>query len=425
MALLTRYVSVAIERGLIDEWHVWDFARNDEDRAWLSAKFPQVRMTPGSHTPYFDANMILCSSNKKFKFSVSASNDVHIGLRPTEPGADAIEIVLGGWSNQSSIIRSMPGSELDLSEGERTQRRVLAYEVTPQVLGEYEFTDFSVELTKSSVSVLRGDKVVIRADQLALASHYSVGYRTGYGANAEWRFVHWEDRGAYLFLSTYSGRPVPQRDFETNEIPFYHRFYAHYGRIPSAYRDDIFLKCDDDIVFIDLDRLAAFIEFRKTERDYFLVSANVINNGVCAYFQQQTGQIPETLMNFELPYEGHCGSLWESAERAGALHEFFTTNCETNILPRAEPWLQIWNKRFSINFVSWLGEDFAHIPEIMIDDEAYLSYHARWHSGKKNVIWGGLFVSHLSFYSQEAGLDLAHTLDSYKRLADRILPLEG
>jgi len=382
-------------------------------------------MTPGIHTPYFDANTTLGTSNKKLEFSVLASNDVHIGLRPTDPGAEAIEIVLGGWSNQSSIIRSMPVSELDLSEIERTQSRPLAYEVTPQVLGEYEFTEFSVELTESSVSVLHGDTTIIRTDQLPTGQNYNVGYRTGYGANAEWRFAKWRDQGAFLFLSTYNGRPLPQRDFETNEIPFYHRFYAHYGRNPKVYRQDIFVKCDDDIVFIDLDRLAAFIEFRKTERNYFLVSANVINNGVCAYFQQQKGQIPETLMKLELPFEGHCGSLWESAEKATALHQFFTANCETKFLTSAEPWLQTWNKRFSINFVSWLGEDFSHIPEIMVDDEAYLSYHARWHSGKSNVIWGGLFVSHLSFYSQEAGLDLAHILDGYQKLADRILPLEG
>ena len=37
MQLLTRYVGAAIERGLIDEWHVWDFARNADDADVVAA----------------------------------------------------------------------------------------------------------------------------------------------------------------------------------------------------------------------------------------------------------------------------------------------------------------------------------------------------------------------------------------------------
>ena len=46
MELLARYADAAIQLGLIDEWHVWDFARNAEDRAWLRSLFPATQVTP-------------------------------------------------------------------------------------------------------------------------------------------------------------------------------------------------------------------------------------------------------------------------------------------------------------------------------------------------------------------------------------------
>ena len=58
-------------------------------------------------------------------------------------------------------------------------------------------------------------------------------------------------------------------------------------------RHRCFLKCDDDIVYLDIDKLGDFVEFRRTNPNYVVVSANVVNNGVCAYFQQEAGSLPE------------------------------------------------------------------------------------------------------------------------------------
>ena len=58
-------------------------------------------------------------------------------------------------------------------------------------------------------------------------------------------------------------------------------YYTYYT--DAKYKEDIILKCDDDIVFIDLSKLPEFIEFVK-QHDYDLVFAITINNGVSAYF---------------------------------------------------------------------------------------------------------------------------------------------
>jgi hypothetical protein len=76
------------------------------------------------------------------------------------------------------------------------------------------------------------------------------------------------------------------------------------------------MKCDDDIVFIDLYKLPNFINFIRNN-NHDLVFANTINNGVSAFFQQNKFElIPKTLMDLEYPPNGLCGSLWESGKKA-------------------------------------------------------------------------------------------------------------
>src|SRR5947209_1066751 len=53
MQLLTRYAAAAIDAGLIDEWHVWDFTRTVEDAQWLRQMFPDVQTTPSHTLEYF------------------------------------------------------------------------------------------------------------------------------------------------------------------------------------------------------------------------------------------------------------------------------------------------------------------------------------------------------------------------------------
>ncbi len=56
--------------------------------------------------------------------------------------------------------------------------------------------------------------------------------------------------------------------------------YRYYGH-NTDYADCLFVKLDDDIVFLQTQRFGAFIAAIDAHRDY-LVSANVVNNGACS-----------------------------------------------------------------------------------------------------------------------------------------------
>lgn len=195
----------------------------------------------------------------------------------------------------------------------------------------------------------------------------------------------------------------------------YYQHYAHY-----RYKNDIIIKCDDDIVFIDITKLPGFINFIKNN-EYDLVFANTINNGVAAYYQQNYfNLIPYEEMTLEYPHQGFEGTLWESGKKAEKIHNYFIKNykkfinCE-NL--QITPHIKI-KTRFSINFFGYKGKDWHKIMDCYMDDERNLTTEYIKHPKSfNNTLYTPLFVSHLSFNKQvETGINTDELINKYHEL---------
>jgi len=140
--------------------------------------------------------------------------------------------------------------------------------------------------------------------------------------------------------------------FSVNNKHSWKEYYQYYAHRQKQFQDSIMIKLDDDIVYLDINKFSNFIKFRREHSNFFIVSANVINNGVCAYFQQKHGCIPKELMELEYPSNGFCGSLWENGEKAYQLHQYFINHSD------CFSWqgYTAFSDRLSINFISWLGK---------------------------------------------------------------------
>lgn len=187
MELLAGYVGEAIRRNLIDEWHVWDFSRNDDDGRWLASRFPIVGRTADDPT-YSVAGELVPGS--PWRSRVRASNDVHIGLAPDpgNPEAPAYELVIGGWRNQRTVLRQVRSAELFLNEHERQLDRPppVAELYTPGILSQHIFRDLELSVGASGLA-LSVDGNTVLAD-VGGNGAYSVHVKTGYGSDGEWRF---------------------------------------------------------------------------------------------------------------------------------------------------------------------------------------------------------------------------------------------
>lgn len=215
-------------------------------------------------------------------------------------------------------------------------------------------------------------------------------------------------------------------------------YYEYYDQHRLLYPNDIIMKCDDDIVFIDVFQLPYFIRRFQEEESLFdgVLFANIINNGITAHYQQKILNLlpEEELGEFEYPEGGFCGSLWNSGERANKLHDYFLQNWEKIILPQTrrtsnttsnnlddvdyQPEFIPLTTRFSINFFAMHVKNWYKIRDIGNDDEYLLTYGATKYNIMKNYISNNFFVSHLAFYKQEKDLDTSRLLSRYEALYD-------
>jgi hypothetical protein len=193
----------------------------------------------------------------------------------------------------------------------------------------------------------------------------------------------------------------------------YKAAYEYY--CSPEFKDTFFIKCDDDVVYIDPSQ-TSFIDFLKmvknidAKSDYFMVSANVLNNGFCAYMQQNKHElIPSNIGIFSFPCEhGEPGmaleQYWDHGRKSQLLHEYFLSNndwfvemshhCQTEKVEKGF--------RFSINFVGFKQDILPSYVKTnkCLDDEHYLTVEMSKQLQKNVIICSPLVVSHLSFYSQ-------------------------
>ena len=228
----------------------------------------------------------------------------------------------------------------------------------------------------------------------------NIYFKTGYGSVGDLSFNTTHNKGFY-FMDT----------CEKN----WKNYYNYYN--DKNFENDIILKCDDDIVFVDLYKLPKFIDFIKNN-DYDLVFANTINNGVSAYFQQNKyNLIPKKIMDLEYPHGGLCGSLWKNGKKAEKLHDYFIKNYKKFLDYEYNNEIIPINTRFSINFFGYKGKNWHKIKDSYSDDEHNLTVDYVKKRKFNNILYTDFYVSHLSFYKQnKTGINLNKLICDYHKL---------
>jgi hypothetical protein len=86
-------------------------------------------------------------------------------------------------------------------------------------------------------------------------------------------------------------------------LEFHHPNVIHYNKsIFSIHpfwknttdENTVYIRLDDDIVWMEENYLKNLYEFRIKNPSYFLVSGNVVNNAICDHFHQNMGVYPPT-----------------------------------------------------------------------------------------------------------------------------------
>lgn len=163
--------------------------------------------------------------------------------------------------------------------------------------------------------------------------------------------------------------------------------------------DDVIIKSDDDIVFIDTDQFDSFVERRRKLDKFVLVFPSIINNKACAQAQREFGLLdPKEFTNENI--EG----LWTNATIAEFLHQSFINNFQKFIEKSRKDGgdypvhLQLGgNEIININFFAILAKDLGIFQQAVgRDDEQFLS-RVGFHYMDMSMV-----VSHLAFAPQRS-----------------------
>lgn len=192
-------------------------------------------------------------------------------------------------------------------------------------------------------------------------------------------------------------------------------FFPH-----AAASDAVYIRLDDDIVWMNQHALYDLAVRRIADPVPFLLYGMTINSGLTSYIYQRLGIVPTI--------HGICGYHvvddvgWKNPEFVKALHYQFLNT------PYASRWATMdWNlldfERHSINVISWLGEDAQKwADKVDLDEEQFLSVTLPRKLNRPNRIFGSALFTHYAYYSQRPQVDAdTGIIEGYRRLAGLVV----
>lgn len=203
------------------------------------------------------------------------------------------------------------------------------------------------------------------------------------------------------------------------DIPFNSNYSIHTFFKHACDPNKIYIRLDDDIVWLESNFIKKLSTFRYENPQYFLVYGNIINNAIVDHLNQRFGNLKITK---KIEYNALDFNGWANPEVAEEKHKMFLKNIFNNNIEKFKfkQWILDIYERVSINCISWLGSEFAKFNGIVgIDEEYWLSQVKPSELEKPNIIYGEVVCVHYAFHTQREHLNRkTNILSEYKFISE-------
>lgn len=245
-------------------------------------------------------------------------------------------------------------------------------------------------------------------------------------------------------------------------------------------RRHLYIKIDDDVLFIDEHAIPELVDARMKHPDAFIVSANIVNNPLLGwvhyrmgalhpYLPEMTAPSPSAAAEWRAskqpswtgpkdfrfgldkppPFEGHrwlpvrdsshsirdtpvaeiqydaFGTGWNKWAIGAQEHASFLENLEKDQLDLYRTTSKIWDfsgDRLSINFIAVWGDDIVDNSPIAQDDEPAITMDIPKKLGRSSIVASHALVTHFTF-GQQTELEQTNLLARYSAYAhEKICP---
>lgn len=198
--------------------------------------------------------------------------------------------------------------------------------------------------------------------------------------------------------------------------------YRFYNRLKDT--DAIYVRLDDDIVYVDPATIPLIVRMKLARSDLFLIFPTIINNTRMSYWLQQAGVIPEDwgkLTDVFLEPTAWRSAAFDAklqrkaldAINAGTFRRDFTMPDRVTTGRSSEGTA---NNHISVNAFVIDGRDMAAC-EVTWDEEGYLSDTRPAQLRRFNGVKGDAAVVHFAYHPQTAEMERTGMLEEYSRIA--------
>jgi len=182
--------------------------------------------------------------------------------------------------------------------------------------------------------------------------------------------------------------------------------------------EEVYIRLDDDIVYIKKGSLAKLFDERIKDVTSFLLYGNIINNCIMTHIHQRVGNFGLNYGKAEYLCMGNVG--WRDSKFAEIIHREFLEKYIDGFDFSIPNWALYNCERVSINVISWRGDEFAKFCGIVdVDEEQFLSVNKPKSCGLINKIIGDTLFVHFAFNTQRKHLDSTDLLERYKKLVQK------
>ena len=168
--------------------------------------------------------------------------------------------------------------------------------------------------------------------------------------------------------------------------------------------DTVYIRLDDDIVWLEQNFIKSLLEFRIAHENYFLVFGNIVNNNIIDHIHQRFGAFE----NIETIEYKCTGNSWKDGNLAKNIHDNFQRSLKEDKLNtyKFNKWELNQYERVSINCISWLGKTFKKYDiKVNRDEEVDLTVNIPKKHQIINCIYGDKMCVHFAFQPQRSVLD--------------------
>jgi hypothetical protein len=161
--------------------------------------------------------------------------------------------------------------------------------------------------------------------------------------------------------------------------------------------DTIYIRLDDDIVWLEKNFIKTLAEFRLNNPNYTFVFGNIVNNNIIDHIHQRIGAIK---INTPINY-ARMGNSWNSKELPLEIHKQMLQSIKDNNINKWKfsQWVLNLYERVSINALCWKGGDID-FTKMAGDEEQWVSVEYPKTIQIPNIICGTALCVHAGFVTQ-------------------------